>query len=200
MLATPLFPSILDIVFQCHLLDVKLWASSSTFLSSGPFVWVPPLSISRMAQVSYKEDCPGVFFNEISAAENWFQVFLFIWDTLFLFFLSSLLVWWCPLPIFSHICDFLYLQTFRFSLFDRSISLIIYLFPLFIMSIAHFLMPNSIPISRLYILIVLSEYLLFLFCKQLDVVNPTSFLTTFKWLFFKVFWVIESLPMPTGLF
>ena len=35
-------------VYRCYLWDVRPWALSSTFLSSGPFVWVFPLSILRM--------------------------------------------------------------------------------------------------------------------------------------------------------
>ena len=48
----------------------------------------------------------------------WFRVISsFSWDTVFyLFFLSSPLVWWCPLPIFPSIFKFPFLQAFWSSL------------------------------------------------------------------------------------
>ena len=83
-----------------------------------------------------------------------------------LFFLS-LLVWWCPLPIFQSTCNFPFLKAFWF--FD----LVVLFFLLFIiMSIVHFSMPNSIPIPWLYILIVCIRVPnFFIFFKQLDVVH-----------------------------
>ena len=46
----------------------------------------------------------------------WFQeVFSFVWGT-FSFFLSSLLVWWCPLLIFPSTCNFPFLQVFSLFL------------------------------------------------------------------------------------
>ena len=84
----------------------------------------------------------------------WFRVvFSSSWDTHFSFFLSSLLVWWGLFPIFQSTCKFPFLWPFWFfSWFGSSIHFIICLFPLLIISVVHFSMPNSIPISWLYIL------------------------------------------------
>ena len=49
------------------------------------------------------------------------------------------------------------------SWFRNSIPSVVYLFPLFITSMAYFFMPNSIPTSRLYIFIVVSQSLQFFF-------------------------------------
>ena len=81
----------------------------------------------------------------------WFPVvFSFSRETLFkFFFLSSPLVWWCPLPIFPSTCKFPFL--WFFSRFGNSIPC---RFLLLIICMAHFSIPNSIPISWLYILTV----------------------------------------------
>ena len=47
----------------------------------------------------------------------WFWVlFSFSRGILFSFFLPSLRIWWCPLPVFSSICKLPFLQVFRFFL------------------------------------------------------------------------------------
>ena len=74
----------------------------------------------------------------------------FVWDTLLLFFSSSL-VWCHPFPIYSSSCKFPFLRAFRFIL--DSAVLFTCLFSL-IISMAYLFMPNSIPISGLYILFV----------------------------------------------
>ena len=57
------------------------------------------------------------------------------------------------------------------------------LFPFFIMSVTHFSIPNSIPISWLYILIVcVSLQFFFIFCKQLDVIHVHKVINRFLWL------------------
>ena len=49
-------------VCLCHLLTVKPCTSSSTFLSFGPFVWVPLLYFFKeWSWVPYKRDCSDVF-------------------------------------------------------------------------------------------------------------------------------------------
>ena len=79
--------------------------------------------------------------------------FSFSWKALFLFFILSPIVCWCPLPIFLRICRFPFLRAFWFCLnYGSSIPSVLCRFPLFIISMAHFLMPNSIPISLFYIL------------------------------------------------
>ena len=49
---------------------------------------------------------------------------LFIWDTLFVFFISSLFVWWYLLPISPSTYNFPFLQAFRFFL-DLTILLLL---------------------------------------------------------------------------
>ena len=39
-------------------------------------------------------------------------IFWFFWDSLFYFFLSFKLVWWCQFPIYPNICRFLFLRVF----------------------------------------------------------------------------------------
>ena len=70
------------------------------------------------------------------------------------FFLSSLLVWWYPLPILQSIRHFSFLSAFWF--FPDLVVLFFLLFFVFhfIMSIANFSIPNSIPSSWQHILIV----------------------------------------------
>ena len=63
----------------------------------------------------------------------------------FNFFLSSPLVWWCPLPIFQSICKFPFLRV------GSSISSVICHFPLFIMCTAYFSLANSTLMFWLYI-------------------------------------------------
>ena len=72
-----------------------------------------------------------------------------------IFFLSFLLVWRCHLTTCLSICWFLFFPSVLiFSGFGRSISSVKCRFPLFIISMAHFSLLNSIPILLLYILTV----------------------------------------------
>ena len=72
---------------------------------------------------------------------------------LYLFVLSSPHIWWCPLQTFPNICKFPFLWEFWFfSWFFSSIPSVISCFLLFIISIAHFSKPNSIPTFSLNIL------------------------------------------------
>ena len=66
-------------------------------------------------------------FDEISAAELGFKKFSRSSKVLFYFFLSSPLVWWCPLPIFPSICNFPFLKVFWFFL-----ELTVLFLPLFV--------------------------------------------------------------------
>ena len=75
-------------------------------------------------------------------------------ELLFKFFLSSPLVWLCPLPIFPSICKFpISERSDFFYWFGSSVPSVICIFPLFIRIMAHFPIPNSIPISWLHIFI-----------------------------------------------
>ena len=100
-------------VCRCHLCILRPFASSWVFLFSSPFVevltstlkMVP--SILRGGQFSYLS--PWCYL-------AWFPaVFSFSWSIIFIF-LSSPLVWWCPLPLFLSICKFPFLRAFRFFL------------------------------------------------------------------------------------
>ena len=65
------------------------------------------------------------------------EVFSFIWYTLFLFFISSPLVWLCPLPISPNSRGFPFLLEFWFF-FDSSIPSVICIFPLLIIRMGYF--------------------------------------------------------------
>ena len=76
MLASALPPSFLDTYRLCHLSDVRPYSSSLSFLATGPFVEVLPLSILRIT-LSYKRDSPDIYpFDEIPATELVFETFL----------------------------------------------------------------------------------------------------------------------------
>ena len=61
------------------------------------------------------------------------EALLLVWGSLFIFLLSSPLVWWCPLPILTSNCNFPFFQAFLFlSWFGCSIPSVICLFLLFI--------------------------------------------------------------------
>ena len=107
---------------------------SSTFLSSGLFVLVLALSILRMVStiLEGRPKCLSLWWNFCRAV--WFQEFSSsVWNTLFLFFLSSPLVWWCLLPIFLSTWNFPFLQAFWFFL-----NLVVLLLPLFVFSHFHY--------------------------------------------------------------
>ena len=110
-------------------LECKVLCIVNSFLFSGSFVEVLPSSISKWSQVSYKENSAGVYtFDEIPWSQ---EIFSFAWGTLFFFnfFLSSPLVWCCPLPIYPSTCRFPFLRSvLTFSWFVNSVSFVICLF------------------------------------------------------------------------
>ena len=92
MLAIPLpLPLLfLDTHSQYNLSDVKSCASSSAFLSSGPFVLVIPLSSLRMALTISLEDNPALYsFDEISIEEFVFEKFFHSTGVFSYFYLTS---------------------------------------------------------------------------------------------------------------
>ena len=129
-------------------------------------------------------------FPQVSRCSSlWWDIcFSFVWVTFFfLFFPSSLFVWWCPLPIFTRICNFLFLRALWFFLLFFFVFLIrqFYSFSIFLFSIfpyenGIFPISNSIPIHLLFILIVcISSHFFLIFymlCKQLDNINYFNFL------------------------
>ena len=65
VLATPFPPPFLEIYnlfMSCHLLAVRSCIFSSAFLSSSPFVYVLPSSISRMVTIILKGELPMCLF------------------------------------------------------------------------------------------------------------------------------------------
>ena len=90
MLVSPLPSSFLDTYSLCHLSDIKSCASSSAFLSSGPFIEILPLSISRMVASILEVGqlrCLTLWWD--SSCKIWFrEVFSFVWDTLKNFFFN----------------------------------------------------------------------------------------------------------------
>ena len=142
MLASPLPP-----FFLTHTVwDVRVYGSSLVFLFSGPFVGVLP-SILRggAGEVSI----PLMRFLLRSLVLSCFLVLLGIFFLIFFRFR----IFWCLLPISP---KYLYisfsLSHLIFSLFGSSIPSVICCFLLFIIRMAHFSMPYSIPISSLPVL------------------------------------------------
>ena len=109
---------LINIVYLCYL----SCASSATFLSSSPYVWVLPLSILRIVHRILKGRQPRLSLTWDFWSRIWFRkAFSFFWGTLFLSFLSSSLVW-CPLLIFPSTCIFLFSERFDSFLIWRFFS------------------------------------------------------------------------------
>ena len=85
---------------------------------------------------------------------------------------SLLFLLWFLFSFFKFLYFFFSHSVLILSWFYSSVPSVIYLLSLFIMSIAHFILPNSIPISCLYILTVYISLLFsFIFWKERDVVR-----------------------------
>ena len=132
----------------CHLSGVRVYALSRIFLSSGLFVWgfrpsilIMVLSISQ-GQLSR---CLSLWWDFCCRA-SFYR--LRLWYS-FSYFVFHLMFDGVRFQYFQILVVFFSLLRFWF---DGSLSYVICLFPLFLMSKAQ--MPNSIPISWLYILIV----------------------------------------------
>ena len=151
MPVSPLPPSFLTrIVCLCYLPNVRPCVSSSTFLSSGPFVWIPPLSILGIVPSILQVGLPRYLF--------------ILWDLCNRVFCSSEIFFFnffFPLCLFYDV-RFQYFQVSIIYLFSKSSdSFLIWLFNSFrylsfstLMGIANISIQNSIPTSWLYILIV----------------------------------------------
>ena len=70
--------------------------------------------------------------------------FLVLFGYFKFFFLSSLLVWWDQIPLFSSICKFFSPCVLIFSWFSSSIHFVMCRFPLFINCMSHFSVLNFI--------------------------------------------------------
>ena len=136
-----------------HLWDVSLMHGrelSCSLVHLLKFLSCPFLEWSR---VSYEGDSLGICLWWDFCYIIWFRiVFLFSWDILSKFFLSSLLAWWCLLPIFPSIYNVPFSERFDFFLIWQFYSFRHLSFSIFNTCMAHFSLPNSIPISSLYIL------------------------------------------------
>ena len=154
MLASPIPPPFLDTYslsmssLRCKALCIVIsflalwhisWSYSLVHFNNGPEYLTRCLSL-------WWDFCCRALFRE---------GFSFVGDTLSLFFLSSPLVWWCSLLIFPNSSNFPFLRAFCFF-FDFAVlflSLFVF-FPLFTISMTHFSISNSIPISWLHILTI----------------------------------------------
>ena len=140
------------------------------------FSWHLYELLKNWSWISYKEDQPKCLsFWWDFCCRVWFcEAFLFVWGTLFLYFLSSPFVWWCPLPIFPITCDFHFLQAFWFFLDLAVIFLPLFVFFHFSWWAWHIFLCQ---IPFLYILAIYSYCLyegtqfFFILCKQLDVIH-----------------------------
>ena len=106
VLFLPLF--LIHLFCQRHLWDARPYAWILVFLFFGPFAWVLlwftsgiALSILRGGQPRYLSLWQASYNRVLSRVFFWFS-----WDTLFKFFLSFQLVWWCQLPIFPRFFRF----------------------------------------------------------------------------------------------
>ena len=137
-----------------HLSDERCCALSSTFLSSSPFKWVFPLSTSRIVPSILEGQ---IFFLQSYITINFPGRLRYSFYISILFFLSSSLVWWCPLPILPYTCNFPFPQAFWFFL-DLTVLLLLFLvffyFSLLAWNISVcqilFLYPDSIYLSFLW--------------------------------------------------
>ena len=106
----------------------------------------------RFSLVYFKKDLKGVYpFDVIPAAEFGYGKFSH-WSEILVFFLSYQLVLWCPFPIFASTCCFPP-TVLILSRFGCPVPSVICLFSHLIISMTHFPVPNSLPISWLYNLI-----------------------------------------------
>ena len=172
MLTSPLPPSFLDTcslsmlslgykalyIVMCFLVLWSIcWSFSPVHFKNGPEYLTTQMFIPLMRFLLY------------SLVSSSFLVLLRSYFSFF--FLLSTTYWWFPLP---SICKFPFLRAFWFFLdFLSFIPFVICRFPLSIISIAHFSMPNTIPTSSLYILttcITVSKSFSF-FGKQFDDVH-----------------------------
>ena len=140
------------IVFLCHYTDVMFCASSSTFLSSGPFLWVHSLSIFRMVPSILQGRQPWCLSHWCNLCSRvWFrETSSFVWGTHFLFFFHLYLFNGVRFQYSQVLVIFLFSKCRDSFWFGNSILSVISF------SILHsiFSIPNSIPIFWLYILIV----------------------------------------------
>ena len=146
MLASPLFPSFLDIY---RLSTSSLWCMTLCIVIS----FLIPWSICLSSLVHFKNG-PEYLTREIAQVFIPFIRFLLysLVSSSFLvplkFFLTSSLVWWCLFPIFPSIVYVSFsLSVLIFSWLGSSILSVIRRFPLFIISMVHFLcqIPSLCP-------------------------------------------------------
>ena len=130
------------IVCLCHLSGVMPCTSSSIFRSFGLFVRILPLSSLRMVQSILQRECTGVdSFDKISTAEFDFEKFSHSSFFSSLFDRVSFQYSQVLLIVFLFQCSDAF-QRGHFRCFS---------FPFFIVWMAYFSTPNSIPTSWLYI-------------------------------------------------
>ena len=163
-------PFLIHIVCQRRFWDVMTYAWSLVFLFFGPFAYVlrsftsKSFRISNEGRGTVQVFIPLIRFLLHSFVSGSFLV-LQIYYFLFFSFIST-----CSMVSASKMPKYLYVS-FSLSVlilywFGSSIHLVRCRSPLFITSIAHFAMPNSIRMSWLYILAVcISFQVFFIVCK-----------------------------------
>ena len=134
---------------------------SIVFLFSSPFAYDLHWFTSRMIRVYYEGDSPVIYpFDNISAI----VVFWLLWDTLFNFFsFMSTCLMVSPFNIPKYLQVSFSSSVLINTLFCSSTPSVVCCLLLFITSMAHFSMPNSIPISWLYILTICIRVFFFRF-------------------------------------
>ena len=112
-----LFLFLPHIICLCHFSDLRPYALLWVFLFSGPFVKVLSSSTSKMVLSILRGRQPmylALWWYFCSLVSSSFLVLLRY--TFFKCFLSSPLVWWCPLLISPSISKFPFLRAFWFFL------------------------------------------------------------------------------------
>ena len=174
-------------VCEYYLLHVKSYESSRTFLFSGPFVWVPPLSILMMVSSISETAQDLVFFMRFLLESCVLRSFFVLPMYDFLIFLSLLLVCWCPFSIFSTTCVFSFKRSESFLIKQFSSFRHFYFhkfyheYDVFFYAKFHSFI-FTVYSSCLYQTHLFSSLLLFFFfCKLLDIVHFHKAIKLFLW-------------------
>ena len=136
---------------------------------------------SRISNVGHG---PGIYSFDKVSPSGFCRVVFWFCNILIKFCLYFPLVWWRQPPRCKSICRFRFLSVLILSWFVSSIPSVRCSLPLFIISMAHFSMLNSIPISWLDILIVcirVSSSFSFFFLYHLESFSNQRLLIFFHW-------------------
>ena len=174
ILASPLLPRFLD-TYELPMSSLECeasWTVINWSICLSSF-----LSILRMVPSISCDNCSTVCsFDEISAAELCFKKSS---HSLFLNFISSLLVWWYSLPLFQSTCNFPFLLAFWFFLDLAILFFLLFFFFLFSLWTWYIFLCWFLSYIYIYIYIYICIFLLFvlkspipfLFFQQFDVIH-----------------------------